>query len=107
MLRTWVGNSPLVISEGGMKVSNPQGGNRSAIGSKALSEISPKKWSIRIDRMGSWCGLGVAPENAKTISFTGKEQMWYALSEFESLSLWLGCVLPIHIVGLEEEERWV
>lgn len=87
---TWVADGPISVINKGKTIHNMNSGNRSAIGSKPMSAISPKIWSIKVDKLESggkmriiillmlegWVGLGVAPENARTLSFSGSEQMW-------------------------------
>ena len=71
------GDSPMLFENHGRTVHHPNSSNRSAIGNKPIAEIPPI-WTIKVDNLtpGGWCGIGVAPVTARTVSFTGSEQFW-------------------------------
>jgi hypothetical protein len=75
---TWNATVPLTVSNRGKTVASNLAQNRSALGTKKLNKLPVKKWSVKVDKLenGGWCGIGLAGDNAKNLSFTGSESMW-------------------------------
>jgi len=107
---SWVADTPVEVSSRGRSVFNNNSGNRSAIGTKTLSAIAPRAWSVKVDKLdpGGWVGLGVAPSNARTLSFSGSEQMWmfsansysWPAQRMEGFAFAQGDIITIHYDGV-------